>query len=231
MKIIEFNGLPGCGKTTISKALFSSMLRQGIFPVYYNDIHLKFPSKIRERVTHIFKHWNFREIQCLHRISRCFKKIPFREKWMRVLYAEQIASNYRAFQSEEKICIADQGLVQAVISIGYTHDFKSAASKNDFVKFSSEFLGPYFDQVIIVNTQVAPRESLKRLRSREKNYGRFDSIASDSVLLSSLQKQEELFQFLRDGCLVNKNVIYLNSSDSPVENVVRIVEYVTEKDC
>lgn len=232
MRIIEFNGLPGCGKTTISRALYASISERGLRPVYYNDIRLKLPSGVWKKGTYILRHWNLKEVLCLRKIAKCFKKIPFKEKWTRILYTEQIASNYRAFRSKEGICIADQGLLQGIVSIGYTHDFISNSTQQDFIKHSSDFLSPYYRQMLIINVQVAPEESLIRLRSREKNYGRFDDVASDSALLSGLEKQKLLFQLLWEGCLAGKsNVISISSTNNPDGNVGIILGHISEKDC
>jgi len=230
MRFIEFNGLPGCGKTTISGELYNLMGAHGMPPVYYNDVREKFPEGIWKRILHIIFKLRLREIADLYKISLCFDKISFKERWIRILYVEQIAYNYRKFQADTRICIADQGLIQGIISIGYIHDFRSLASKSDFVHRTFEFLRPYYDEILFVSTQIDVKDSYTRLRGRKNNFGRFDKVSDDDLLQLNLKKQEEIFRLIWESC-ITKGIyaVTINGNDSPKNNAEKVVTFYMDK--
>lgn len=227
MKIVEFNGLPGCGKTTISRELYHLLEQTGNAAVFYNDVRRKCSGW--KGILQSVLGWNFGEIINLYKISRCFEKIPFKQKWGRILYAEQIAYNYRRILDGASVCVADQGLIQAIVSIGYIHDFKSAAKSNDFVHCVVEFLKPYSGKVLFVNTQIDSKASCERLQGREQNSGRFDSL-SEEKLLYGMAKQEKIFQLIWDKCLEGElQTVTISSHDLPAENARKIVIFCANK--
>ena len=226
MKIIEFNGLPGCGKTTTSRDLEACFSKSGTKAQFYDDIHEKFPSGLAKRCRYILHNWSFKEIRILYKISTCFTGIKTKEKWKRILYVEQIACNYRKFMSKDGICISDQGLVQGVVSIGYIHDLKNDKYKKKFAENCLAFLIPYAEYVIYVNSDIAPEESYKRLKTREQNYGRFDQMQEDAVL-SGLNKQKKMFGLIWEECMPrNSKLIVINGFDSSSYNAAYILNHI-----
>ena len=223
--IVEFNGLPGCGKTTISKDLYTRLKDARL----YDDIRVKFPSGFINRVCYILKNWKVSEIVILMKIADCFENSSFSEKISRVLYTEQILANYRWIKDENFTCISDQGIIQAIVSIGFIHKLKSDNARLVFCKESAIILSFYSEYIAFVNTHVDPVVAKDRIRGRKGNTGRLDKVDNDKSLTGYLDNQKVIFDLLGEILsAIKKNAIDINSNIPSEDNAVIIKNYLIE---
>lgn len=195
MFLLEFNGLPGCGKSTLSESVilrnFDLKLKS------YSMEHERLPSGFFKRLAYIFRFWNFSEIIQLYRISKCTEYSSVLTQIKRIVVAEQICVNYRRFYSENGICVIDQGLVQAIASVLYVYDINNQKKLDKLIR---SILLRYQSKLIIINAVSSADTAKERIRFRNFNHGsRMNYIKEDNQLLEHLQRQLDNISLIRES--------------------------------
>lgn len=203
--IIEFNGLPGSGKTTISLLLKKRIegLNNIVFLKYYRKVFFCNVYSILLAI----RYW--RLFFLVKKYSKIFRlKRPLRLCLLYVSYVRM----YHDFLKDKSsdILIIDQGVVQSLISLAY----KDRVSKNDSLKellLKSEIDTP---QIVFVNCLINEKLAMNRIIARNQKGGRVDSMEAQEME-RTLCVQSENFQCIRDE--IKKVYSHINFIDIDME--------------
>ena len=212
-KIIEFYGLPGCGKTTLRSNLLLSLSKhagsiQDVMTLYKHESFFY-------RLFHLpIKQW------CL--LSIFLIMMPQKRKNTKsayvALYYKVLAYAYCASKSPFDFIVVDHGIVQQLGSILHNMDYKlSDKSMKRVLLFLNSIKNSIF-----VYCQISSELSLSRIRARKRDGGRIDAVMNDTnQALYYLEKERMLFNKISDS-LYNDKVI-IDMSKSPEELTAEVV--------
>lgn len=219
--IIEFNGLPGVGKSTVAKELEQLIQERGI--TCYRS-YLKRP--INKRVVSLlFSPELFRLLPSVLRYSRKYRG-GF-SKYRYVLGFLMICRQYRHFLTDVKsgVLVIDQGVAQEYISIAHVeticnseHLLKTTnAVKKDGISF------------IRVDCDVQEKKVFERLKERSNGGSRLEC-NEDAEIYRLLKIQQNNLQIVRetmDNSVINAHIT-IDTLNSPRENAELIWNFVYE---
>lgn len=190
-KIIEFFGLPGCGKSTLENFLIEEESADTWLFCKMSDLTTKY-----RKTSFLFKIKNFPYktffilflLLCkLPLVS--FNNLRIYGGFFRIVLAYSYAKNTYS----TSYVVIDHGIIQSIVSVLYGHSQYNL--KN--CKKSLSWLADCFCDVSYYFCSIDPSECLKRLRQRNrKNSGRLDSICDDVSLLHNLSIQKKQFEIL-----------------------------------
>ena len=210
--IIEFNGLPATGKTTIANALVSLLEEDGI-----------------KCVRHFLKHkWqrNGRTVFLSPKLMRLFVLLkrfagnikPRRNRFTHIMGEMYHYRSYCDFlydHEEKRVFIVDQGLIQSIISIAHTDKILDEGALKKVVSYYSANNIEFFS----VNCKVDPNLSFERIRNRPDNTARMHQIPREQ-LLQAMRMQADNFDMVR-RCFadqLNVKVVNIETELDPSEN-------------
>ncbi|MBR2927387.1 MAG: AAA family ATPase [Clostridia bacterium] len=219
--IIEFNGLPGTGKTTVAKALSSRL---------DNTYHVRFKYDAATSRLQYYVSYLFDGSLKLHLLAARYAKYATqnrdkdKRKYIGVLIAYYKA--YRRFlkQCPNEILIIDQGILQALISIHHGDLIENA----QYLKPIFNFLTKKKINISLVNCSNDVTTSLQRITSRNTSGGRLD-ICDDHERENVLNSQIHNFTVIRQVCaeaMGNCKCIEINTLETPEQNALRISDYL-----
>lgn len=187
-KVIEFYGLPGCGKTTLRLAL----IKEDRFRIcYINDVTKDFRSNsILKKIQYApWKAW-FLLLRCI----LVLPLLPFKEWWIyRGLFIITLAYKHRKKIKEYDFLVMDHGLMQSFIGVLYSHSDRMPEKALCRI----HKLVSYLDIESLVFCDVPVNCSMSRIRSRGRSdSGRLDAIEDDSELFKALSIEKEFFNKL-----------------------------------
>lgn len=220
--IIEFNGLPGTGKTTIAHELENILVKQGFECCYKYDTG---KSKIKRYFSYVSDGSLY-----LYYLGICFAKSlkgSFRKENLQVatvlVYFYQL---YKAFNKNcrDKILIIDQGIIQGLISLAHTQAFSSPEVLDKILRFFKK-KGITFMQV---NCLCDSELSLARIRERNTTAGRLDTY-NDAALADALKKQSENFDVIRNCAANIFECIDIDTHFDPRDNAASIYSVIEAK--
>lgn len=217
--IIEFNGLPGTGKTTVAKNLILFLEEKGI-PCYYNKFFKEI--KIKRYLSYLFD----------GTIELYFLGRKFADKSSNNISGEKreivkvfigYYRLYRFFLKNKKnhVLIIDQGIIQALISILHIDLMVSTKELEKIFAFLKRKGVTFLN--VSCNTNV--KLSVERIKNRNTFGGRLDRL--DLVdLQHALENQAQNFESIRNCC---KNVlglqeILIDTSESLEKNVNNVYD-------
>jgi len=223
MFLFEFNGLPGCGKSTVSESV---ILRcSGLKLKSYDLEHERMPSGFFKRALYILRFWNFREIIQLCRISKCVNYSSYITQIKRIVVAEQICVNYRRLYSESGVCVIDQGLVQAIASVLYIYDINDRNKLDELIR---SIILRYQSKLIIINAISSANTAKERIRFRNFDHGsRMNYIKEDDQLVEHLQRQLDNIAVIRDSISkCGATYIDIDMCNNVEKNTKELLEYI-----
>jgi RecA/RadA recombinase len=213
--IIEFNGLPGSGKTTIADALQVELQKHGITTCrYYFRTHL-FKST---RLLYFFpQYWKYLKVGALYA-----KLLNDRAYMPRILSMTHYIRMYREFtkDSPKNLMIVDQGIIQSFISLGH----KKVLPESDKLTELIDTMHLNDVPLIMVNCHVRKEISNARIVSRPSNGCRVEKM-TDEDRRRTLEMQINNFAFIRTKVKrIYPNLIFLDiNSEEPINISVKKV--------
>ena len=199
--IIEFYGIPGCGKSTLSESLYKiiSKKRSNKNVYYYSDILKEYNSKYRIKfcccqkyiwlviceLLFLFFYINNKKAL----ISLIILAIQLKSSFMYFIRSLEIMAIYQYIKKthDNDIIIVDHGIIQNIISLVYMHKIKNTA------KFLSRVINVIENNTYYVFIKTNPNISCKRIRNRQNQHGRLPIIENDVKLVEVLEYQYYLF--------------------------------------
>ncbi len=218
--IIEFNGLPGTGKTTITRLLqqkLNDCERETCLSYY--------------RIKYFFRwflplfmprYWGM-----IHNINSYSRQYSVKRKMIiRVAYVNYLKM-YRDFVSDNKKgdLLTDQGMIQALISLSYQDKLLLTKDLDQFLKKSQLDKLP----IIFVNCNIDSKISAERIHSRPKRIGWRIENLNDTELLKTLNIQAENFAFIRSylrKIYPNIHMLDIDTQEAPQHNADKILQYI-----
>ena len=218
--IIDFYGLPGCGKTTLCKELIRQSPEtiidvESIWLSYWKQSWLKRLSEI--------------PLSKIVKLLVLFLKSPKLSKKERNIYWGFIIHilSYNHFKrTNYRVLVSDNGLVQDIVSLFYK---KESRFSEKHVKAFSNLIMKY-DNLYQVYCDIPVRLSLERIRTRNRNKGRLDLIEDNDSLENALAVQSDFF--LKMNKLLNsinldfRTVNMNNGVETIVEQVKSILPFL-----
>lgn len=226
--IIEFFGLPGAGKTSIAKELYSSLNMQSMPVFLYEDIVREILANPITRIIDYIRYGALRYWIALKLYINQESVKAANKK--RLYYTYQLYVAYRKFLKEDKYqgyLLVDQGIMQALGSLNYDAPQVESCHLPKILAVWKSLM----PNVNVVLCLVDEESAAERIISRGQNRGRFDKI-SDEKLTGELQKHQRIHHeilnlFHSNGVLFDRCEI---STDSPVvENVMKIRHFILKK--
>jgi len=186
--IIEFEGIAGCGKTTLCAALREKLSSRNVPVIHLNERPLRsyFGGKTGEWSARL-KTASPRALGHALRFllaSGCFSGA----RHVRLLYdLEAVCRHFQRHAAPEAVMVCDQSLLQTVVSVwGYddrhTLTPRESRAVRHFLQTAPE--AAHFLCVLPLEEHVA------RIRKRGRKKARLESIERDDVLLEKLKNNE-----------------------------------------
>ena len=215
--IIEFNGLPGTGKTTVASELKEILEQNGISSMF--KYHRR-EGRIKRYASYLFD-----GSYQLRRLARKYAtSIEGGDLAEHLKTADILVYYYRMYRLFEKYCsdqvlLIDQGVLQGLISISHTDPIGSGKEIAQILKFFVK-KKIVFD---IVNCKNDVALSFERIRLRNTTGGRLDR-CGDDVLGEHLAVQKSNFEIVRS--VVAENTLYeqveIDTAALPQQNALKV---------
>ena len=219
--IVEFNGLPGSGKTAVSDILCKNLNHAGHPSGLYKDMTYGGSKNKIQKLILVLKEISFKELMDLFAVAGSVAHRVDLQQIRRILIAERICIAYRNRKNDNRIFVVDQGIVQAMLSIVHTYGIKDEAR---FLFYTGKILYRY--NCFYIDAVCDETMSLRRIRDRNFCGGsRMNSIKNDDALLRELRKQHRSLTLLRKS-LCESKCIDLSMDQAPDENANIIFHYL-----
>lgn len=216
--IIEWNGLPGTGKTTVAGEV-KNILEQNEINCILK--HQRPKTKIQKYFSYLFD-----GSLHLHYLARKYaKSIQGKNVREKIQISSLLVYYYRMYLDFQKSCpnkvlLIDQGIIQGLISIAHTDPIKNRKTLENVVRFISKKISFF-----IIDCELNPQLSFERIRIRNTNFGRLDN-CEDVELKKNLDIQAENFKIVRD--VIKRQTLYphkeIDTSLDPHFNAELIVK-------
>lgn len=190
-KIVEFFGMPSCGKTTQCHTLQEKNEQQGKMVAITDNLANDYAnSSLLEKVGSI-------PLYIVFSLLRLFTAVPFAGfsylRRYKVLIRKEILYNYAKRYSKYDYVYIDHGLAQGLIQLVY--EYPDSLNDKTLLLAKRMFKKSKADNVIYC--KVSPGTALKRIRKRNNpGKSRLDCINDDNLLTQKLSLQEQLFDKL-----------------------------------
>ena len=168
--IIEFNGLPGCGKSTICRQLKKNLEDSG------HNVFLTYERKFTLHNLYWIllnpKYWGI--ILKTLRYANLFKK---QRSLFRILHLASFVRMYSHFISDNQkgILIIDQGILQSIISLAHTDRLIDSRRLTQLIKASGLDSSHFY----LINCQINPEIADTRMLSRPLNGARIGRLSRE----------------------------------------------------
>ena len=184
-RIIEFEGVAGCGKSTLCGELKQELENKGFRTWFLNE--KPFSSFFYGyKWFHLHRYFQTFSLKALARSVKlmcglkCFGEI----KRIKQLYdADVIYAYIIKHQPPNTIVLCDQSIIQTIVSLwGYNKE--KVFSKKEEKAISEYLSGSLLTEGFFCYLPI--EENLKRIRKRARNHGRLNLVDDDEVLLRML---------------------------------------------
>ena len=218
--IIEFNGLPGCGKTTSMIEIRKRLKHLDVRELNANKLIECAGSRKEILFSKELRSYYFLFLRLFFLIKPVTRE-RYRMLQMTFRYWCGI-KNARSKGNKPEICILDQGVIQGFVSVSYQGNIKNEKKWLTYIK---KIMGG-LDNVIYVNCEIDPAGARTRMKGRKKKISRLYLINNDQKLDQVLFLQNCQFGKIRTA--VSGNAVKINMYDTAEDNAKKIVSYYLE---
>lgn len=221
--IIEFNGLPGSGKSTIARSLKKELLKKN-YKCFSSFSRSRFMSNAYLVILD-FHYWRL-----IYHILISIRNIPSKSKLKWTLISVYFLKMYRDFQRVNGVgcLIMDQGFIQSLISLAHNCDFSEFERLDDvLIKSRLNDLN-----IVFINCLNSVEVSSVRIAGREPNGSRVHSL-DKKELNHLLRKQADNLIFLRNRIIKvfpKLTTININTKETVENNVNVIIRSLNNND-
>ena len=213
--IIEFNGLPGSGKSSIAQRVVMELEAEGIRCLrLYNR-------------TKLYRHHRFSLLRpyCLklyHVLTQYSGLLCPQSRKYAKLSAAYYLRMYVDFLKDKpaSVLVVDQGILQAFLSLGYTDVMPDSV----FLREAYEIIKRVSHNMMVVNCSCPEDETMARIRGRKPNGARVHTM-DEKELQDTLHTQTRNLDLLRtlSKSILNSGLfVELNTLDT-IENNVGVI--------
>lgn len=216
-KIIEFYGLPGCGKTTLCRRLkdlyVDKGFRVGLLPDAVTDFRWKY----------LFLKLSFREIILYTRFIHKLKKYRVHKNLVLSVIRRFLIYKSARVHSKYDYVFIDHGVVQSIVRALYDTPCPIDLLRTTVFR---EMLSATFVEGII-HCDISSKEAYNRVRIRNrKNSGTFDQF-SDEALKMVLDGHVPIFESIESILIeFNKNIFTIDCNCEIERCVSQVEQYM-----
>lgn len=222
--LIEFNGLPGSGKTTITHEIIDLLSNNGYQAIDLQQT-IREVSKKRFKVFLITLLGLFRGgIKLFFLYRKCLRLVKNKAKGSSKIIFNSL-KNYSICihlfrKSKEHLIVSDQFIIQSIVSLFYT----SMPNRTEAIQSIVDYEEKCFCSCIFVDVKIDFCGAAERIKQRKTDGGRFDKL-NEQELLDTIEKQKGLFELIRNN-IQRENCITVDSSFPARDNALLILEYL-----
>lgn len=216
--IIEFNGIPGAGKTTTAIEVKKRLRDMKIREISAGEI-----KGYRRSYKEIMASRELRSVYILFLKAFLFVR-PI--TWERLKHMNKTFSYWLGMKQlctsknrKNKICVLDQGIVQRFVSMAYLGEIRN---EKKYYKYIAQVMDT-LDNLICVNCIVDADISMMRMRARKPNGGRLHQIDDDRELKNILELQKKQFEEIRRIAI--KDAVAIDMDNQVQNNAEKVIEY------
>ena len=219
--IIEFNGLPGLGKTTVANMLFEELEKSGYNAIrnyrhsFFHTLHHPFPELYSPKLFKL--------------VSSYAKSIPpLGKKRTHVHWTNFYAQKYESIvkYSDADFAIIDEAIIQFLVAMAF-QDRMPVSNKADAIVLKLKSMGIKFVRVDCVNNI---ENSVNRIMSRPPRGLVFETM-DHNELIRTMEIEAANFNYLRSvfsKVYDNQIVIGIDTTVNPNENAQIIKNILIE---
>jgi hypothetical protein len=227
MKIYEFNGLPGSGKSTLCDALHAKLLEKKIKLGHRNDLYrdIYLPKRNRVLIEALFGYQNIginlRIVLMAFRYG--ISKSRLKWAWGLILlnHLIQKAIETRLYD----ILILDEGIVQYLTSIPHDKPFVNRASERKLLNLLSD---RFRDHLFTINCNITESVNIARLKSRGNPLSRFDRLDEEDLREKLRVKKKNLSYVIENICFTD--LIELNMDHDVTQNLELLIGKIAKSE-
>lgn len=226
--IIEFNGLPGSGKTLLKKQLAQTMHGRDILTAGVDEFRGVGSSKLKKHVIKayrimapfFFNNFSFWS-QCRKLLQIDRSEIPYQSRYEKMIVVAYLVYLLQTYRCQNKIVIVDEGFVQTFSAIAvHTNSGEKAAEVIRNVCSQ-------FDDILSVNIDISIEDTYENIQNRNRHDSAMDSM-SDEKLKQFLQQYDKRLNEMR-SVFPLKKVLNIQFKQSEVVNMINtIIERIAE---
>lgn len=184
-QIIEFEGLAGCGKSTLCTHIKKTLELNGYTVFLVNE--KPFDSYFKKHECALIRFVQTFSIRSLKNcIALMFNLKVFKEfkKILQIYKTEAVFRHFKKHSSEKSVLVCDQSIIQTIVAL-WGYDTKKTLTSVEQVAVST-----FFESLTVTHgflCELSIDENLKRIRKRARTHGRLDLVNDDTVLYNKLQ--------------------------------------------
>lgn len=223
---LEFNGIPGSGKTTLSDRVIENMKGASYTVESYHQL-IKKPTRnnLKRLVRYLFsiKLSSFK-IGYLALMYLITNKKFNHENGLRVISLIVLFNFYqkKSLANDEEVILVDQGMVQQMVSML----FESELIAEKYVKKLIRYTQKKDMGIIIVNIDLDINESFERLTKREGNISRIQKLKKDTAMHTLIMQQNNFNKIRKIIRELDLESITVNTQGSIETNVLLLENYI-----
>lgn len=223
---LEFNGIPGSGKTTLSDRVIENM--KGVsytVESYHQLIEKPTRNNLKRLVRYLFSiklsSFKIGYLALMYLITN--KKLNH-ENGLRVISLIVLFDFYqkKSLANDEEVILVDQGMVQQMVSML----FESELIAEKYVKKLIRYTQKKDMGIIIVNIDLDINESFERLTKREGNISRIQKLKKDTAMHTLIMQQNNFNKIRKIIRELDLESITVNTQGSIETNVLLLENYI-----
>jgi hypothetical protein len=223
---LEFNGIPGSGKTTLSDRVIENMKGASYTVESYHQL-IKKPTRnnLKRLVRYLFSiKLSSLKIGYLALMYLITNKKFNHENGLRVISLIVLFNFYqkKSLANDEEVILVDQGMVQQMVSML----FESELIAEKYVKKLIRYTQKKDMGIIIVNIDLDINESFERLTKREGNISRIQKLKKDTAMLTLIMQQNNFNKIRKIIRELDLESITVNTQGSIETNVLLLENYI-----
>jgi len=223
---LEFNGIPGSGKTTLSDRVIENMKGASYTVESYHQL-IKKPTRnnLKRLVRYLFSiklsSFKIGYLALMYLITN--KKLNH-ENGLRVISLIVLFDFYqkKSLANDEEVILVDQGMVQQMVSML----FESELIAEKYVKKLIRYTQKKDMGIFIVNIDLDINESFERLTRREGNISRIQKLKKDTAMHTLIMQQNNFNKIRKIIRELDLESITVNTQGSIETNVLLLENYI-----
>jgi len=223
---LEFNGIPGSGKTTLSNSVIENQSGMDFVVESYQQVIEKPTRKNLKQLVKYLIHVKLSSFRmgCLGMMYLLTNRKFNRKNWLRIVAIIILYDFYqkKSIEQSEEVILVDQGIVQQIVSISYETELLS----DWFVRKMITRIKKKELNLYIVNVDLDVTESFDRLNRRVGNISRIQKMNREQGI-ETLKTQQNNFNIIRE--IITKTGIAsidINTHERIEENVRLLKDFI-----
>ena len=225
MIIVDFYGLPGCGKSTIAKGVYENLKKLQIDVSLFNKNEYLEECKIKKNylkdyIRLLLPH----NLKFIFEIIFNIKKYKKNQKVLKYDLKERIWKELRlvilydklAYTKSDSVILVDQGIIQDFSDYIMFRDITDDVIENYLEKYTQSK-----NEFIFVNCEISVNESINRIKSRNRKIYSFDYLTEQQKILKNINKEIADKENLNKIKVVPRTEFLENNIENLVNEVVR----------